>query len=975
MHVYAARIAGLWLLTIATTVSASQVVWESLFDPVLAPGVDNPDPLFLSLLGQPSRSMQLSAATGGDFYSFAIDTVGQATIARHGATDDAVLWRRSVGVQHSIIQPGQALLAGRSTSDDGAWLSLDGAARFSAEGNLLWSRAIATSWPWPVYVRRYGNGDLALAQIRYDVQDLSRGSVIMRVDDHTGAIVAQRAITDAATPCAVVPIETDASDNLYVSLFCDGNEANAFHRLVRLAPDLSTLWDISLPAWDRSAPGYEQGVAVADGLYLAHRLSTDFRLSRFDASDGHLHWTVPGSWSSLRMAGGCLVGVRDTQGDRSVECLDPANGQTLWSRPLGSGHVVMDASPDIGVLAGVDATGSSGFVERFDLANGAPIWRTTLTASTAGRTFHPRDLLVSDSFVRVAGADCLPLIACANGIARVQTATGQVLAVTYPMLPQTATADAVADTGQSLLVTSTESVQGEQRIRVKQIDQSGSVTLEQVLPIAPDAAAFDSAKAVRLVGGNFATLTHSVASRQLKVSRYDGLSGQQVWQRSFWGALLPASASDLVGDSAGNILVSNVEDSGWPAIYWRWIEKRDAATGEAIWRMRLGMFTRYSNPVAFWLLGNDDLIVTEEIQGTSVPQGPRRHSGADGSIIWANPSLSGTTSWLLTQHDDEGYLGTADREVVAFSLADGSLRWRYVSSDPNVDFRSARVGSDGDLYVGGAGIADRTGRGAVVRLDRDTGAERWMTPLGDAAMRAPASPVEIVAAESGLVEAVQASASRRFLSRFDTETGGFVDGALLAARPEVDEAVADDGARIVQRLSDGSMLAYGLAYRPGESRRPWVGRLLAPAQGRHGDLSASLSLAPSAMPGGSALDLTAELRYVGEQNVQATAFVDFSRPPTVASFTEISIQNGPVCTISGVGTCQAVATPAGIRLQLDLAAGAVANLTATLRAPLLPATRFVAEVYAPYGFFEADLRNNAAVAWWVTDRYFADDFE
>jgi len=967
VHLHAARIAGLWLLTTATAASASQVVWESLFDPVSAPGTDNPDPLVLSLMGYPSRSMQLSPASDGDFYSFAVDTAGQATLARHRGTDDALMWSRSVGIQHSI-RPDAELLAGGS-SGDGAWLTHGGATRFSDDGRLLWSRAIPVWWPWPTYVHAFDNGDLALTQVRYDIPAPVARSVIMRADGHTGAILAQRELEQSEADCRAVPVVADASDHLYVSMLCGIGSANAFQRLVKLAPDLSMLWSSGLPAMALSAPGYEQGVADAGGVYFANRSAAS--LSKFDGADGRSLWTVPGIWSSLRIAGDCVLGLRDADEGRAMQCLDPQTGQVRWSHGLDAAYASVEASADIAILAGVDEPGKAGFVERVDLVSGASIWHTALTASTTGWVFHPRGLLVSGDVVRVAGADCLPFVACANGIARIEAATGQTLGVSYPPVPQTATVDAAVE-AQSLLIASIENVEAGQQIRVKRIDAAGLTLLERVLPVSAGSAPFDSAKVLQLADGDFAAILHGAASRQMRVVQYDGI-GHLRWQQSFSGALAAANTLELAEDGAGNVVVSNVEDTGWPGLYRRWVKKLNAGTGQ-VWQIPLAMSARYASPVGFWPVG-DDVLITAEPQGATEHQGPRRHSGADGSVLWSNPSLTASDSWLLTQHGDEGYLATLDREIVAFSLTDGSLHWRYVSSDPTVDFRSARVGSDGDLYVGGAGIADQDDKGVLVRLDRHSGAERWITRLDESSMRSLALPMEVIAADAGVVEVVQASASRRFVSRFDAEDGRFIEGTMLSAQPEVDEAVGDDDARIARQLPDGSLLAYGLARRPGESRRPWVGRLVAPAQGQRGDLSMALSLAPSVTSGASALDLSAELRYVGEQNVQATAFVRFSHATSVPGFTEVSIEAGPSCVVTGIGSCQAIPTPAGIRLQLDLAPGAVANLTASLRAPLLPATRFAAEVYAPYGFFETDLRNNAAVAWWVTDRYFADDFE
>lgn len=64
----------------------------------------------------------------------------------------------------------------------------------------------------------------------------------------------------------------------------------------------------------------------------------------------------------------------------------------------------------------------------------------------------------------------------------------------------------------------------------------------------------------------------------------------------------------------------------------------------------------------------------------------------------------------------------------------------------------------------------------------------------------------------------------------------------------------------------------------------------------------------------------------------------------------------------------------GIRLQLDMAPGATATLTAQLRA-VASSSVISAKVYARYGLFESDMHDNEASVQVSADRLFADDFE
>jgi hypothetical protein len=119
--------------------------------------------------------------------------------------------------------------------------------------------------------------------------------------------------------------------------------------------------------------------------------------------------------------------------------------------------------------------------------------------------------------------------------------------------------------------------------------------------------------------------------------------------------------------------------------------------------------------------------------------------------------------------------------------------------------------------------------------------------------------------------------------------------------------------------------------------------------------------------------LTLPIRYEGERPVSdVLALVAFGNAATGRN--DAFVVDELDCTTTAGGTCSAIPTPTGIRLHLDLAPGATATLTAQLRATG-QAGVVSAKVYAPYGVFENDMRDNEASAGVSADRLFVDDFE
>jgi hypothetical protein len=63
--------AALALFSTGALAQGSALVWQSRFDPLLAPGVEYPN-----LYGSATPSSSLESASSGDFYFYALDRLG-----------------------------------------------------------------------------------------------------------------------------------------------------------------------------------------------------------------------------------------------------------------------------------------------------------------------------------------------------------------------------------------------------------------------------------------------------------------------------------------------------------------------------------------------------------------------------------------------------------------------------------------------------------------------------------------------------------------------------------------------------------------------------------------------------------------------------------------------------------------------------------------------------------------------------------
>jgi hypothetical protein len=259
----------------------------------------------------------------------------------------------------------------------------------------------------------------------------------------------------------------------------------------------------------------------------------------------------------------------------------------------------------------------------------------------------------------------------------------------------------------------------------------------------------------------------------------------------------------------------------------------------------------------------------------------------------------------------------------------------------------------------------------VLRLNRQAGTLVWANRF-DGETGAPHLRATVRHAGSGQVWITQPARFRTFLTRLETATGQSIDSALLSTSPELDAAIEDAGINFVQRLPDGSFLAYGAVRAPGNALTPWAGRLAGPESGVRGDLSTAIEVTHVSL---ERSQLTASFAYTGDAPVSgALAYMQLGDVSADGMLPYSSTAQEVTCVVVGTGSCTAVPAPSGIRALLDLQPGASARITTQIWSFGKVPIEASAEIYAPYGLFETDLVNNRQRVR-IGDRLFSGDFE
>lgn len=980
---------ALWgglLMTAAVASATAQtpnLVWESVFDQPLTsspwilysapPNAVVPDPI------------RLTSAPGGDYYLHAPDWTGKATVSRLSALDDSVVWRRIVSGSWIYMSGGR--LSDRSIGDGEAWVVAGGIARFSADGEFLWSRAADAAYlDGPASVHRFSNGNLLLSSADRSGTLRNRFS---RIDSTTGAIVGGFVLPEPSSACAIQVLGIDPEDALYVATTCQA-DGQRITTVSRLAPDLSVLWTHALPP--DSTFYVEEGRLLIDSaaVYLQFWGAGEPGLMRLSASDGSQSWFKPGVWADLRLdASGRILGSLWSGASHRVDLIDPANGQLLWTYEMAARDVHVDVAADGIYLVGIDHDQTYGIADKLDPASGARVWRRSLVGPLTGGYFRPSAVLATAAAVRVAGADCRPDAECRIGVVSIDRATGTASPIVYPSVPQTALGSVIEDGDDHVLAYALEPAPVSaltpdalrQQIRVRRIDMASTVEWERVFPIGT-LERLDVAHVARTGDGDLLVVANTRRvtpswQRHAYIAKYSADGEHLRWERHLLDEPEVGGIDFAVeSDPSGNLFLGASSALYSPAISGyvreRSLSLLDAASGEVRWSRELTVATpELVGSAPYFRVAGADVVMLES-PATMAPGAVVRLSGADGATVWASTELATPGADLIAMDASEGFMRDAGNGVKAFSLATGLVEWTYRYVYPfgtSGTVLSVAVGDDGDVYLGGSRA---NGSGWTARVARDSGVPVWVHHF-DAAVGAVHARAIVRDAAQGHVHITQRRGVELFLTRLDQQTGAFVDSSLLSRSPIGDEAIPDDGAAYLRRMTDGQILAPGTAYRPGEALRPWVGRLAAPSAGVRGNLALSLMVSPAVGTPADTRTLTMPIAYSGDGAI-SDAIALVALDAGVTGRNDRLAVDALDCTTTGSGHCSAVATPSGVRLHLDLVPGATATLTAQLRA-LAPSGLISAKVHAPYGLFESDMLDNEASVAVSADRLFVDGFE
>lgn len=468
--------------------AAVGLVWETNLSAPPAPGTerlpaisDTPVERAIAL-----RTSQLAPGPWGDYYYFALDATGMTSVSRLSGTDDAMVWHGSVS--GFVPWAGGQVLDGQSLPDGSVQAVLGGIARFSASGQLLWSRAVgAGSYaPEPARVLYRSDGDALIAKQAREYPSTSLPTVA-RVAASTGAAVSARAI--AGTPgssCDIAWVAIGTDDAAYLTQACRraGSDTRDYS-LARLAEDFSSVWTVELPAGvTLDAPYEARGVADGAGVYVVERSAAGASLVKRSAADGAVLWRLAGDVDRLSIdVAGRLLAIDAMDDAYRLTVVDAASGQALWTQLQAGRDPIVDTAADALYVAATDVSQGAGFLERRDPASGVVQWRTPIAAAMAGRTFRPRDVLASGSSVRISGSDCLPFVACASALVRLDSVGGQIRAYRWPEVAQSLVARFEAGPDGALLISSLERGEGTQQVHVRQVNQNAVVIWERLYPI------------------------------------------------------------------------------------------------------------------------------------------------------------------------------------------------------------------------------------------------------------------------------------------------------------------------------------------------------------------------------------------------------------------------------------------------------------------------------------------------------------
>lgn len=930
---WATLFATLPAVPLALAQGQPSVVWESRFDAAHAAPAEYP------LQGPEPRSSLLASARSGDVYLYALNQLGQPSVARVRSSNQTVLWRRAA--MTTARSQDVRLFDARPMSDGGTLVMAGAFSRFDVNGRLLWSRAVNTGVAYPASVVEEGNGNLVIL----DHVSVAGGqnARILRIVGESGVVLDAHDLPRLGLGgCYYELLAPSLDGGLYISNGCAASVS-------KLAADFSTVWR-AFQSMATSGP--QSAVSDPSGLYITARAPGSFKQSvKLATADGSVVWEGGLPWDHVRFdAAGRLIGDFAEESGTRVVAVDAQTGNALWSSDAQATRVVIETYADRVFVAGTASDGSGGFVTSFDGASGAPGWRTALQAGVPGRTILPRGMRWTPSGLLVSGADCSAPTVCRTGLVRLNETSGVQASVVFPEIAQSPVVTASDAGAGTLLVASVEGGASGQRVSAKRFDSAGPTGWSREFGLGAANGGIDTVTAMAVpdggavLGVNTPTLTYPYLARH-------AADGSPIWNHLL--TLLDDGLSRAVYrlqiSDQGQAFAS-VGRINWLGHVGTSIERFDDVTGSVLWSMPTGV-NLSGNLLPFTLAANDPL----------VPGFPdiARYSGATGALQWDNPAfLRARRMFVPAAGQDYGCAVTVDGRIAAFSLSDGQLRWTAtypLAAGELLAIDSAVLGPDGDLYLAGMRRNGSVDTGIALRLNGQTGALVWDNRF-DASSRTIDAAATVRHVDADAVWITQSTPFHTFLIRLDPTTGEMLDGSLLGASRMLDEAAFGTEVRYGQRLDDGSLLAYGSTHDPDRERRPWVARLPAPSAAPRGELALSLTV--------SALSLTTDWLTVDVFYAGSTALTDARIQVRLGDVAANGIPayaagaEDVYCIAVGGGSCTAKALPTGLTASLDLQPGAAVRLNARVKVFEGLGARAVAEVYAPYGLFETNLADN-----------------
>lgn len=943
------RHAVLWIGSLVGSVVFAQgqpaSVWQLRSDPAFATAAEYP---FQEL--EP-RSSMLTSAPDGDVYFHALNQLGQPTVSRLRAGDQSVVWRRAARAAERV-QDGRTLYV-KSTADGGTLIMAGVLSRFDADGRLLWSRALNALLGQQEPIIEYANGDLVIID---HYGSSSRRARILRLDGLTGAVRGALDLPLLASSCRYQLMAPSHDGGVYLS--------NCSSTLSKLDADFSTAWRSI-----RALASYGPLSSVADttGIYLSERLPQDGRQAvKLAVADGAVEWQGAPGWDRVRFdADGDLIGQIEDKSSTQLVSIEAATGSVAWSSVQLATRLAVEPHADRVFVAGTLSDGSGGYAAKLDGASGVAVWSTTLHGGSPGQALLPRALHRTAQGVWVSGADCAGASMCRIGLVRLDEKTGLQRSVTFPEVAQSPVLTARSAGGDALIMASVEGGATGQRVQSMRVETDGSISWNRTLALHSPNSGVDAARVIAAPDGGVIVGVNSPSLTYPYLAKY-AADGALVWSRLMTEGEFSRAAFSLDVNTQGHIFAS-VARITWLGVAHTFIERFDAGTGSKLWSLPVS--GNLSGAVPNFALIGDDFVVPLSAQ----TDGFARFSGVAGMPRWNNAAIRGRNVFVPVADGDRGYVATTQGELAAFSLSDGQILWWYrfpVSQGESLRLASVEIGPEGDVYAAGARVIGTAETGIAWRLNGQSGTPIWINRF-DSPVGAPSASAMLRYLNGGELWLTQSTQFHTFLTRLETGTGNMLDATLLNTSPTLGEGAAGVDVRYGERSGDGGLLAYGIAYEADGSQRPWTARLVAPAAAQRGDLA--LSLASTAQSVDTGL-LVAEVTYTGAEAIaDARIHVQLSELTSQNIPEHAVIAEQVTCIVNGGGNCAAQTSPTGIRASLNLQPGASVQLSAKVKVFDVGA-RVVAEVYAPYGLFEADLMNNRQ-ARPLGDRLFVDGFD